>query len=163
MLERREILNPFCKGATHNYMCFGCAPDNPVGLKLTFYEENGSVFGVWKPNKHYQGYNNVMHGGIQATLMDEVACWFVYTQIGSAGVTKSMDVKYNGATRISEDDILIKASLIEETIDGEVLIETQILCNNKITASAKITYFVYPKEVAIKRYNYPGKSAFFAN
>jgi acyl-coenzyme A thioesterase PaaI-like protein len=53
--------------------CFVCGVDNPVGLKLRFYEtEQGGVAASFTAPAHFQGYPGVLHGGIIAALLDEV-------------------------------------------------------------------------------------------
>jgi uncharacterized protein (TIGR00369 family) len=53
--------------------CFGCGVDNPSGLGLTFYSvgpdrvECEAVIG-----EQFQGYPGVVHGGIVATMLDEI-------------------------------------------------------------------------------------------
>ncbi|HEY71090.1 MAG TPA: PaaI family thioesterase [Anaerolineae bacterium] len=53
--------------------CFGCGIDNPHGLGLTFYAvgpdrvECDTVLG-----DRFQGYPGVVHGGIVATMLDEI-------------------------------------------------------------------------------------------
>ena len=55
--------------------CFVCGVQNPVGLKLTFYEdpEAGQVRAEFTVPKVYQGYPGVVHGGIIAAILDEVS------------------------------------------------------------------------------------------
>ena len=52
------------------YDCFGCSPDNPLGVKMEFYEDGDDIVCFWKPQAHYQGWIDTLHGGIQATLID---------------------------------------------------------------------------------------------
>jgi acyl-coenzyme A thioesterase PaaI-like protein len=55
-------------------MCFVCGLENNAGLHAKFYElEPGRVEMTWIPPAQYQGYPNVLHGGIAAALMDEAA------------------------------------------------------------------------------------------
>lgn len=56
-------------------MCFLCGRQNPVGLKLDFYEdpEAGQVRVEFTIPNEYQGYPGVVHGGIVAAILDEVA------------------------------------------------------------------------------------------
>jgi uncharacterized protein (TIGR00369 family) len=56
-------------------MCFICGLQNPVGLKLAFYEdaEAGQVRAEFTVPDEYQGYPGVVHGGIVAAVLDEVA------------------------------------------------------------------------------------------
>ncbi len=55
-------------------MCFICGLQNPVGLKLRIYEvEPGVVESTYTAPAHFQGYPGVLHGGIVATLLDEIS------------------------------------------------------------------------------------------
>jgi uncharacterized protein (TIGR00369 family) len=56
-------------------MCFVCGRQNPVGLKVDFYEDheaNQLKAEVVVPDK-YQGYPGVVHGGIISAILDEVS------------------------------------------------------------------------------------------
>ena len=45
--------------------CFLCGLENPVGLKLAFYEdEDNRVLARYVPDEEHQGYPGLMHGGI---------------------------------------------------------------------------------------------------
>lgn len=55
-------------------MCFLCGTENPVGLHLHIYETAPGVIETsYTAPDHFQGYPGVMHGGIVASLLDEVA------------------------------------------------------------------------------------------
>jgi len=56
-------------------MCFVCGLQNPVGLKLAFYEdpESGQVRAEFTVPDEYQGYPGVVHGGIVSAILDEVS------------------------------------------------------------------------------------------
>jgi uncharacterized protein (TIGR00369 family) len=56
-------------------MCFVCGRQNPVGLKLDFFEdrETGKVRADFTVPDDYQGYPGVVHGGIVSAILDEVA------------------------------------------------------------------------------------------
>jgi acyl-coenzyme A thioesterase PaaI-like protein len=55
-------------------MCFICGLENPVGLKLRVYEvEPGVVESMYTAPEHFQGYPGVLHGGIIATIIDEIS------------------------------------------------------------------------------------------
>jgi acyl-coenzyme A thioesterase PaaI-like protein len=54
--------------------CFVCGLENPVGLHLHIYEvEPGVIETTYTAPEHFQGYPGVLHGGIVATLLDEIA------------------------------------------------------------------------------------------
>ncbi|MCX7681205.1 MAG: PaaI family thioesterase [Anaerolineae bacterium] len=56
-------------------MCFLCGRQNPVGLKLEFYEDEEArlVRTEFSIPEEYQGYPGVVHGGIVAAILDETA------------------------------------------------------------------------------------------
>ena len=55
-------------------MCFICGLENPVGLHLHIYEtEPGVVETTYTAPEHFQGYPDVLHGGIVGALIDEIA------------------------------------------------------------------------------------------
>lgn len=67
----KKLNNPFVDRA--DYYCFGCSPKNDIGLKMEFYEDGEYIKSYWKPDMRYQGYKNILHGGVQTLLMDEIA------------------------------------------------------------------------------------------
>lgn len=55
-------------------MCFICGLENPVGLKLRIYQiEPGVIETSFTAPQHFQGYPGVLHGGIVATILDEIS------------------------------------------------------------------------------------------
>jgi len=56
-------------------MCFLCGLQNPVGLKLDFYEDSEAeqVHVEFSVPDEYQGYPGVAHGGIISAVLDETA------------------------------------------------------------------------------------------
>lgn len=55
-------------------MCFICGLENPIGLHLHIYEtEPGVVETTYFAPDHFQGYPGVLHGGIVAAIVDEIA------------------------------------------------------------------------------------------
>jgi acyl-coenzyme A thioesterase PaaI-like protein len=54
--------------------CFVCGTENPCGLHLKFYSNGpGEVTADYTVPERYQGYPGVVHGGIVAAMLDEVA------------------------------------------------------------------------------------------
>jgi uncharacterized protein (TIGR00369 family) len=54
-------------------MCFVCGLENPIGLKMAFYEdEEGRVVAKFTPGDEHQGFPGIVHGGIVTSLLDEV-------------------------------------------------------------------------------------------
>jgi acyl-coenzyme A thioesterase PaaI-like protein len=54
--------------------CFVCGLENPVGLKLKIYEiAEGLIETTFTAPTHFQGYPGVLHGGIVASILDEIS------------------------------------------------------------------------------------------
>ena len=55
-------------------MCFICGLENPVGLQLKIYElEPGIIETTYTAPEHFQSYPGILHGGIVATILDEIS------------------------------------------------------------------------------------------
>ena len=75
--------------------CFGCGPNNPEGLHLTFTidEQAHTASASVTLDERYQGAPGYVHGGIIATLLDE-AMSKLNRSLGVLAVTRQMDVSY---------------------------------------------------------------------
>jgi uncharacterized protein (TIGR00369 family) len=158
----RKIHNPF--PAIHDgedYHCFGCSPQNDHGLNLEFWDDKGEVFSLWSPSRDFEGYPGIIHGGILATIMDETASWYVYTMLETSGVTSEMTVRYLKPVRIAGGIVTTAVSLLHRESQRATL-QCTVSGNNGIPcAIAEITFFLYPEKIAVSRYHYPGKEAFY--
>jgi len=86
---RRPIV--YRSGVNH---CFGCGPTNPAGLRLTFVETDAGVEADYTVPAHLQGATGIVHGGIQATLLDETLCMTAYAKAGTPVFTGELTVRY---------------------------------------------------------------------
>ena len=77
-------------------MCFVCGMDNPMGMKAQFYNmEDGSVMTVFRYETEHQSFPQRVHGGLAATMLDELGLRAMWTRSQEEvfGVTMSMEVK----------------------------------------------------------------------
>lgn len=148
----RRISNPYSN--LEGYNCFGCAPDNKSGLKLEFYETEDGVIASWTPKDDYQGYVNILHGGIQATLIDEVASWTVYAKAKTAGVTSKLSVRYIKPILLTDGEIKISGHIVK-TVRNLCNIEVNIInSKGEKCAHGDVQFFLFPQEVAKRDWNY---------
>ena len=74
--------------------CFACGHDNPIGLKLLFeLDGEGRSVATFVPQRNFQGFSKVLHGGIVCTLLDEAMAWAMILH-GYSGATVSLRVKF---------------------------------------------------------------------
>ena len=57
----------------HN--CFACGPANPHGLHMSFMSNGEVVVSHLTVPEHRRGWNNMVHGGIISTILDEGMSW----------------------------------------------------------------------------------------
>jgi len=74
--------------------CFGCSASNPAGLRLTFTRRGDSVRVRHTIADHFHGAPGIAHGGIVATLLDEVSCAAMFFVRGQMVVTGELSVRY---------------------------------------------------------------------
>jgi acyl-coenzyme A thioesterase PaaI-like protein len=155
----QKLNNPFARMESYN--CFGCDPGNSAGLKLDFYRDGDEVVTYWHPHEDYQGYNLVLHGGIQATLHDEIASWVVFVIAGTAGFTRKLSVEYLQPAYTSDELITVRARLtsLEEKTAG---IESTLYDSRERACSRGLAeYAVFPEKLAVKKFGFPGREAFY--
>ncbi len=115
----KKIINPWRHHEGYN--CFGCCPDNPIGLHMEFYEDGDYIVSTWHPEHNYQGWVDTMHGGILSTLIDEVCGWVVTRKLQTSGYTVQLNVKffdersgkadYRKAVPTTEPELTIRAKV----------------------------------------------------
>ncbi|MBQ2025020.1 MAG: PaaI family thioesterase [Paludibacteraceae bacterium] len=151
---KRKIINPYLHPdfKEKGYNCFACAPHNPIGLHLEFYEEDDEVTTTWIPDRHFQGWLETLHGGIQATLIDEVSGWLISRKCQLAGMTTQLNVKYKKPVAIDGNAVEVRAK-IREIKRNFVFIDCQLLHNGQLCSTADVTFFCFSKEKSINDFN----------
>ncbi len=155
---RTPIRNPYI--GIPGYQCFGCAPDNDKGLRMKFFEEGDSVIALWEPEAHFQGFGNILHGGVHASLHDEAAAWAVFVKCGTSGMTTAISVHFHRPAPTNEGALRIEASIA--STDRHLVTLTTRLSDNegRLCSDAEVVYFTWPEKLARKKLHYPGREAF---
>lgn len=91
---------------TEDY-CFVCGKLNPVGLKAQFKYGEGKSHAELILSKKYQGWSEIIHGGIISALLDE-ACVYAGNSLGYNTVTAELKVRFKKPLQ-PEEKILIEA------------------------------------------------------
>lgn len=155
----KKIINPWQdKDIFH---CIGCSKENPIGLNLEFYDNGDEILAFWTPDKNYEGYVNIVHGGIQSTLHDEIASWVIYTKGETAGVTTELNVKFLKSVFADGGQLKITGRIIEQNRKF-IKLKTQLLnTEDELCSEAEVVYRVFPTHVAMEKMHYPGVEAFY--
>lgn len=156
-----NIKNPFYK--LEGYNCFGCAPENNLGLRMNFRMEGDEVLCDWEPESHFQGWVGILHGGIQATLMDEIASWLVFVQLKTAGVTSRMEVKLIKPVKMEKAPFRLRARLLEMRRNIAVIQVGLYMNDGTLGAESLMHYYTFPQEIAHEKLFYPGIEHFISD
>ena len=152
LIDMKRIINPW--RGMDGYRCFGCDPRSEQGLRMEFYEDGDRIVSRWKPRPEFQGWVDTLHGGIQATLADEISSWVVFRKFQTSGVTSRMEVRYLKPIHTSEDHITLQATVVRQQ-RNIVDIEVKILnSQDQLCTEALCIYFLFPKEKAHEEFHF---------
>jgi len=74
--------------------CFACGTNNPIGLKLKFYRQGNFICSDVVLSRNHVGWQNMAHGGIISTLLDEIMSWTIIYLMKSFAVTRRIEIRY---------------------------------------------------------------------
>jgi acyl-coenzyme A thioesterase PaaI-like protein len=84
-----------------NEMCFACGRANPIGLKLDFRFEGDDYVTEFEVKPEYQGWSGLVHGGLLATVLDEVMARLLWEK-GINAITGRLTVRYQRPVRVGD-------------------------------------------------------------
>lgn len=127
--------------------CFGCGRGNPQGLQLEFvHTSERGVEGRYTAPAHFNGAPGVVHGGMQATLLDEAvgfAMHAYHSTVDELGddeegwrrtVTVEFDLRYRRPVP-TETELLLRAEIVR-VVGRDYLAVAEILVNDEVCTSA---------------------------
>ncbi|MEJ2727715.1 MAG: PaaI family thioesterase [Deltaproteobacteria bacterium] len=146
MVPRNEEYIQLPNRGNHN--CFGCSPVNAYGLQMTFYANEAAVFSKVTVPEHLCGWNNLVHGGVLGTILDEIMSWSAIYLLKRVPMTKSMTVDFLKPTYVgnplkAEGRVLDKKGKHEALLEGRIYNKDDICC-----ASSTGTFAVFSPAVA---------------
>jgi acyl-coenzyme A thioesterase PaaI-like protein len=129
-------LDPYTFGPTQT--CFGCGPHNERGLRLRFQREGQRVTTRFILGRGHDGPPDLLHGGLQGVICDELAGWVLVGLHGRIGVTVSMNVTYLRGIRLGEE--CVGTGEITGEAGGLTTVRCKLLQGDKVCCTAKISY-----------------------
>ena len=91
------------KTLPHTYSCFVCGESNPSGLKLRFETDGRIVQTRFRPGLEHVGFKQTIHGGLIATLLDEIMVWACAVQTRRFAFCAELNVRFLNPVRPNED------------------------------------------------------------
>lgn len=85
--------------------CFVCGPSNPIGLNLVFRLDGEVCRSEFTPDARYCGYDEVTHGGIVFSALDDVMANWLFLK-GIRAYTARCEIRYKGELPIGTKVLL---------------------------------------------------------
>jgi acyl-coenzyme A thioesterase PaaI-like protein len=116
--------------------CFACGKNVKNGLNLKFkLLEDNTLCGEFKIHKSYQGYDNILHGGIISTILDCSMINLFYMKKGIELKTVKLKILFRQPIPVGE--VIIVKALMGKPIRHFYKAKSQIILGNKVFAEAE--------------------------
>jgi uncharacterized protein (TIGR00369 family) len=86
----------------HTRSCFVCGESNPAGMKLRFETDGRLVQTRFVPRAEHVGFRQTVHGGLTATLLDEIMVWACAVQTRRFAFCAELKVRFLQPVRPGE-------------------------------------------------------------
>src|SRR5208283_3440719 len=161
-MERREDLRELPNRDGHN--CFGCSPTNAYGLRMKFFTDEKSLFSWLTVAGHLCGWDNLVHGGVLAAILDETMGWTAIHLLKKFALTREMRVEFHKSVYVGEE-IWVKGRVLEVRRKREASVECYLYKGeNTICAKSRGTFRLFTtaaivrlgvmEEEALKQFNF---------
>lgn len=95
----------------HTHHCFVCGESNAIGLKLRFTTDGRVVHTRFRLRPAHIGFRNVVHGGILATVLDEIMVWACAVPTGRFAFCAELTARFLNPVR-PDDEILATGEML---------------------------------------------------
>jgi uncharacterized protein (TIGR00369 family) len=127
------------------HRCFACGELNEHGLHLDLHTDSGGCWTELTLDSRFQGWDDVAHGGILCTILDEVMAWAVIGQ-DTWGVTARMSVAFRRPVAVGRR--LRAEGAVTETTRRLARTEGRLIDveTGELLATGTATYMAAPPE-----------------
>ena len=90
----------------HTASCFVCGESNASGLKIRFETDGVIARARFVPRPEHIGFQHTIHGGILATLLDEIMVWACAVQTRRFAYCAELTIRFQSPARPGEEVLL---------------------------------------------------------
>lgn len=121
--------------------CFVCGPGNPIGLRLRFrLDEAGVCRSEFTPGPHHGGYDQVTHGGILFSALDDVMANWFFLQ-GARAYTARCEIRYRQPVPIGTP-LLLEGRQVRKRGRVGYMEGRALLADGTVVAEAEGTFMI---------------------
>jgi uncharacterized protein (TIGR00369 family) len=125
------------KELPHTHSCFVCGESNPHGLKLRFHTDGNVVTTRFTPRAKHIGFKGVVHGGLTATVLDEIMVWACLVPTKQFAFCAELTVRY--LKPLTPDQEVHVTSQLTENRKGRIFVATATVTDAAGTVLAEGT------------------------
>ena len=124
-----------------NNLCFACGQNNEHGLQMKVqYEGDKAICRLTLP-LHFQGWEQMAHGGITSTILDEIMAYAVLYFLGQ-GVTLRMETTFRQAMPLGEELEAVGWVAEHRGRRAEAAAEIRLAADGTVLAQAKARWML---------------------
>ena len=128
----------------HTHSCFVCGEANPLGLKLRFEADGTLVRARFTPCAEHIGFKQVIHGGLLATVLDEIMVWACAVRTRRFAFCADLNVRFLQSARPGEE-LLVTGELVANRRDRIYEAKASVAnAKGKVLAEATGKYMPIP-------------------
>ncbi|MGV3755605.1 MAG: PaaI family thioesterase [Verrucomicrobiota bacterium] len=113
------------KTLPHTRSCFVCGSQNPTGMNLRFTVDEAGVHTVFTACAAHVGFSRTIHGGILATVLDEIMAWACIAQGKQLAYAAEMTTRFLNVVRPG-DEVFATAKIVENKRGKLFLAESEL-------------------------------------
>jgi acyl-coenzyme A thioesterase PaaI-like protein len=127
--------------------CFGCSSANEAGLQLPFVRRGDRLASVYSIPDRFHGAPGIAHGGIVATIFDEVSCASVFFVKNRYVVTGELNVRYEKPCLV-ETEIEFSAQIVDDSHSKYAVVEGTATHGGTVVARSNGKFFYAERETS---------------
>jgi len=133
-----------------NHKCFGCSPHNATGLQMEFFTNQKSLVSLVTVPEHLCGWDRLVHGGVIATILDEIMSWSAITMLKRIILTKSMTVDFVKPVYIN-NELKVEGKVLEHNSERDAQVAGFLYnANGELCARSQGSFALFTPEAAVK-------------
>ena len=123
--------------------CFACGSLNPIGLRMQVSYLEQKAVSKLSLKREFQGWHDIVHGGVVATILDEIMAHAVMHYVGK-GVTTSLQITYRDPVPVGQEVSAVGYVVERKSRAAVARGEIRRAGNGKVVATGESRFILLP-------------------